>query len=245
MRTQVTLAVLALVGTISVRAGFMSVSKKTATASGMFDEDQMQYIDGVAVIPISNETATSITYYDWEHQMDWSGMGVYNYTYVQKYPCGGGYYASECPQQRYYRPCTPYCFPYCAPTCQYYVPTCTSVQNCTMPPAPVPPPSNATVEPEIPPSGNTTQNITIVEVNCTMFKSCRERPRSCDQGWWDYWNIDQSSSSAAMTPYDAAMSGMVIAYPGMNPTCGGFQCGSCGMCAGNCMPQCYSCCGMK
>ncbi len=75
MRTQATLAVLALVGTISVRAGFMTVTKQAATASGMTDE-QMQYIDGVAVVRISNESASSITYYDWENQMDWSGMGV-------------------------------------------------------------------------------------------------------------------------------------------------------------------------
>jgi hypothetical protein len=50
----------------------------------MFDESQKQFIDGVAVMPVSNETASSISYYDWENQMDWSGMGVKNYTYTHK-----------------------------------------------------------------------------------------------------------------------------------------------------------------
>jgi len=52
MRTQVTLAAFALVGTLGVKAGFMG---KYAAAEHMYDESQKEFIDGVPVYPV-NET---------------------------------------------------------------------------------------------------------------------------------------------------------------------------------------------
>jgi hypothetical protein len=62
MRTQVTLAAFALIGTIGVNAGFMG---KYAAAEKMFDETQKQYIDGVAVYPVNETSASQVEYYDW------------------------------------------------------------------------------------------------------------------------------------------------------------------------------------
>lgn len=54
MRSQVTFAAFALVGTLCVNAGFMG----QAAVDHMFDESQMHYIDGVAVYHV-NETSAS------------------------------------------------------------------------------------------------------------------------------------------------------------------------------------------
>ena len=53
MRNQVALAAFALVGTLCVNAGFMG-----QTIDKMFDESQKQYIDGVAVYPVNETSAT-------------------------------------------------------------------------------------------------------------------------------------------------------------------------------------------
>jgi hypothetical protein len=50
----------------------------------MFDESQKQYIDGVAVYPVNETSASYVSYYDWQHQLDWSQMGVQTYNYTQK-----------------------------------------------------------------------------------------------------------------------------------------------------------------
>ena len=82
MRTQVSLAVFAMVGTIAVNAGFMGIK---AAANEMFNETEKQFIDGVAVYPVNETMAHNINYYDWENQMDWAEMGVQTYNYTQKY----------------------------------------------------------------------------------------------------------------------------------------------------------------
>jgi hypothetical protein len=62
MRTQITLAAFALVGTLGVNAGFMG---KYAAADKMFDENQKEFIDGVPVSPVNETAASQINYYDW------------------------------------------------------------------------------------------------------------------------------------------------------------------------------------
>ena len=49
-------------------AGFMG---DQAASSAMYDQSQIQYIDGVAVVPAGNETATSSSTYDWKQYFDW------------------------------------------------------------------------------------------------------------------------------------------------------------------------------
>lgn len=63
MRTQVTLAAFALVGTLCVNAGFMG--DYAAAGNKIFDESQKQFIDGVAVYPVNETNAQQINYYDW------------------------------------------------------------------------------------------------------------------------------------------------------------------------------------
>lgn len=37
----------------------------------VYDQSQIQYIDGVAVVPVGNDTANNQSYYDWKQTFDW------------------------------------------------------------------------------------------------------------------------------------------------------------------------------
>jgi hypothetical protein len=42
----------------------------------MYDQGQINYINGTKVVAVDNQTAASISYFNWENNMDWSNMGV-------------------------------------------------------------------------------------------------------------------------------------------------------------------------
>lgn len=184
MRKQLATMSLAFAGLLTtgvVAGGYGFFNDGGAEASGMYDQSQIQYIDGVAVVPVGNETATNQSYYDWKQNFNWQACGVNDYTYVPVQNCGG-YYSQQCDIRRYYRqcrfPCQQECIPHPQMVCNQTVTPVTPIQNVT----------NETV-PVIPtPSGNITPPAPIVITNCSYFKVCRERPRcNVDQSWWDYW----------------------------------------------------------
>ena len=179
MRKQIATITLTCAGllTTGVVAGFFGNEE-------VMDSSQIQFIDGVAVVPFSNDTSDGQSYYDWKKHFDWQGCGVRDYKYQPAQNCGG-YYSQQCDMTRYYRACRYPCQQECIPHPQM-------VCNQTVPPVVYP---NETV-PEIPvPSGNITPPEPIVITNCSYFKVCRERPRcNVDQSWWDYWGGEGGAS---------------------------------------------------
>lgn len=180
------LAFAGLLSTSALAGGSGFMGDQAAAASGMYDQGQIQYIDGVAVVPAGNDTAESQSYYDWKQHFDWQACGVKDFRYQPAQNCGG-YYSSQCDMRRYYRacrtPCQQECIPHPAMVCNQTVIPETPVENVTIPEIPVP-------------SGNITPPTPIVITNCSYFKVCRERPRcNVDQSWWGYWGANYEGAA--------------------------------------------------
>ena len=81
MRKQLATMTLAFAGllTSGVVAGGYGFFGEGEASSG---ENNIQYIDEVAVVAVGNDTATSQSYYDWKQHFNWQACGVQDYTYV-------------------------------------------------------------------------------------------------------------------------------------------------------------------
>lgn len=76
MRKQIATITLTCAGllTTGVVAGFFGNDE-------VMDSSQIQFIDGVAVVPFSNDTSGGQSNYDWKKHFDWQGCGVRDYRY--------------------------------------------------------------------------------------------------------------------------------------------------------------------
>ena len=82
MRKQLATMTLAFAGLLTsgvVAGGYGFFAE--GEVSGAAANESIQYIDGVAVVAVGNDTATSQSYYDWKKNFNWQACGVQDYTY--------------------------------------------------------------------------------------------------------------------------------------------------------------------
>jgi hypothetical protein len=65
------LAFAGLLSTSALAGGSGFRGDQAAAASGMYDQGQIQYIDGVAVVAVGNDTAISESTHDWKQGFNW------------------------------------------------------------------------------------------------------------------------------------------------------------------------------
>lgn len=70
-----TLAFAGLLTTGAVAGGYGFFGDGEASGAAV-NESSIQFIDGVAVEPVGNDTANSESYYDWKQSFDWQACGV-------------------------------------------------------------------------------------------------------------------------------------------------------------------------